>query len=603
MSSKRKLSWKLPKELSSQELKQLQKLHTGISANFPGISELAVQFLWNRGIREAKQALELLSSDAERLFKSAETLPGALVAAAKIITAMEAGKQIFIYGDYDVDGVCATAILWRFLYWELGYKLVKPIIPNRYSEGYGINEVRLKAELAEVEEGQEVLLITVDCGIKDAELLSSIAAANGKLEVIITDHHLPPDFSADKPLAAADVVQPGQLLVHPRLTGLFPWPEICAAAISWMLTGEIRGQLKDSMASIDDQSIEGSRLESLELAALATVCDQMPLLGINRDIVKIGLAQMGKSNNQGLKALAQVAGIDLSKVGVYELGYVLGPRINAAGRMEDATIALKLLCTRSQEAAAELANNLELLNRERQDHTKAALSEMATIAADASVAILTNPDWKEGIVGLIAGKLQEATGLPSLVATQNHQGDWVGSARSSGQVNITELIASQQHLLVKFGGHAQAAGFTLLDKNLAAFKEGIASQAVKLQPSNFTLERQIDLVITPETVSIAEIDSLKLLEPFGQEFEPPKMLLKQIILGSYREFGQENRHLSAKQQTPTGSYELIWFNHDLELKNINEKQHSFVGSLGYNEWRGQITPQFKITALYLDEEN
>ncbi len=360
MSSRRKLSWKLPKDFSALELKQLQKLRTEITAEIPGISDLAVQFLWRRGVKEPGQALELLTTDPERLFKAADMLPGAAEAAAKIIASMEAGKQIFIYGDYDVDGVCATAILWRFLYWEIGYKLVKPIIPNRYSEGYGINEERLKSELAEVEEGQEVLLVTVDCGIKDAELLSSIAAANGKLEVIITDHHLPPDFSSDKPLTSADVVKSGQLLVHPRLSGSFPWPEICAAAISWMLVQSIRSQIQTS----NDVTFENTSMESLELAALATVCDQMPLLGINRDIVKLGLNRMNSTNNHGLKALAQVSSIDLAQVGVYELGYVLGPRINAAGRMEDATIALKLLCTRSQKAATELAGELELLNRQ-----------------------------------------------------------------------------------------------------------------------------------------------------------------------------------------------------------------------------------------------
>ncbi len=599
MSPGRKINWNLPKKLSTRELKQLQRLRAEVSTEFEGISGIVIEFLWRRGFGKPLEALELLTSDPEKLFKAASVLPGVKDAAAKIINAMEAGKQIFIYGDYDVDGVCATAILWRFIYWELGYQQIKPIIPNRYTEGYGINEARLKSELELVDEGQDVLLITVDCGIKDAKLLEEIAAANGRLEVIITDHHLPPDFSADKPLVAADVLRSGQMLVHPRLSGNFPWPEICAAAISWMLTCEIRIQLGAS----NESSGQSIRVEGLELAALATVCDQMPLLGINRDIVRLGITQMANSTNQGLKALAQVASIDLAQVGVYELGYVLGPRINAAGRMQDATIALKLLCTRSQTAAMELAGSLELLNRERQDHTQAALKELATIPADASVAILTNSDWKEGIVGLIAGKLQEATGLPSLVASQNHQGDWVGSARSSLQVNITELIASQQQLLVKFGGHAQAAGFTLLNKNLAAFKAGIAEQARKTAPVDFTPQRQIDLVITPEMINIAEINSLKLLEPFGQEFEPPKMLLKDITINNYREFGQENRHFSAKQQMPTGDYELIWFNHGLDLKTISEKPHSFIGHLGYNEWRGQITPQFKITALYADEEN
>lgn len=487
-------------------------------------------------------------------------------AATQIAQAIKDGKKIYVHGDYDVDGVCATSILWKFLYREANADAL-PFIPSRFETGYGLTPQSL--DQLQSEGGQ--LIITVDCGIRDVDLIKEYQTKG--LEFIVTDHH---QFAVDE---KGKITLPKCTVVHPRLPKQeYPTAEVCAAFVAWKLVQAVAAEL----------GIGYDPLTDIDLVALATSCDMMPLTLENRIVVKLGIERIRHNPNLGIAKLLEIAGIKQNEVQAYHLGFVLGPRLNAAGRLESATTALKLLCTQNSTQAAELARQLDDLNRKRQDLTlqylEIAETELSTRMHE-KIMLIHGKDWPEGILGLVAGKLSEKFNRPVLVGSQ--VGDKiVGSARSIEKLHITNVLNDLQKHLVRYGGHAQAAGFTVLADAIDQFQQDLIARGdLDLVESDLEPILYADLNLNAKAANVAEVLSLQQLEPHGMGNPKPNALIANINLNSQRIFGKNSEHISF-EVAEQPELELIWFGKANYFNELNlDKNVDVIVQLGISNWR------------------
>lgn len=500
-------------------------------------------------------------------------------AAEKISEAIKQGKKIFIHGDYDVDGVCATALMWDFLYRELEADVL-PYIPSRFDEGYGLSESSIQAML---KEGAE-LITTVDCGVKDIDIVKKYVDQG--IDFVITDHHgLVVDSEGDKVISrdALAVVHPS----YPKFE--LEFAEICGTTVAWKLCCTIANKLE----------LDVDMTKYLDLVALATVCDVMPLEGENRVLVALGIRELRKSQRVGIQALAKVAGIELSKLQTYQLGFTLGPRLNAAGRMESALDALRLLTTSSASQAAELANKLNDLNVQRQDLTQKLILEaesvISKLPADQKLYVVHGAGWPEGIIGLVAGKLTEKYHRPVLVGSQLDK-EVKFSARSIPSFHITDSISKLAHLVTRFGGHAQAAGVSLSPENLAQFTQELVALSKDLTEDDMQSEINVDLILNGSELLLEEVALLEKLEPHGFGNPRPNFLLPNMELINTKKFGKENKHIKLLLRNNFGTFEALQFNSVLTELNPGDLIHLVVNA-GINEWNGKSEVQMIIRDL------
>ena len=474
--------------------------------------------------------------------------------------------RIMVWGDYDADGICAAAILWETLREEgadVSWRL-----PSRHAEGYGLNEAAVR-EIA----GEYQLLITVDCGISNAAEVA-LAREMG-LTVIVTDHHtLPPE------LPEADAVTD-------PLLGDYPCPYLCGAGVALKICQALQG-----MAGVEKR---------LDLAAIATVADVVPLLEENRIIVREGLKRIESSPRPGVQALLRSAGVSFPLRSDH-LAFRLGPRLNAAGRLESADLAAELLLTPDPVRAAELADRLEQLNARRQQMERAMTAE-----ADASVKqrpdfassrclIVAGEDWNPGLVGLTAGRLCERYHKPAIALS--FSGDTAtGSCRSIPGVNIVEMLRACEDLLVRFGGHAQAAGLTIARDQVEAFRLRL-DQVIRdrCDPVCFEPLKEYDLALpfrrwTPET--LARLDCL---EPTGCGNPAPVFLLPDVSVQSMRRVGKDLSHLQMSLLSEGAFLKGIGFSlgdaADAGLRQIDILYRPIL-----NEFRGNISVEAQVSAL------
>lgn len=420
----------------------------------------------------------------------------------RILEAVKNQELIIVYGDYDVDGICASAILYKGLT-SIGAKVL-PYIPHREKEGYGLSRLGLKSAK---ETGARVV-ITVDNGIVAFEQ-AKFAKELG-LDLIITDHHIP---DRRKPEAYA--------IVHST--------KMCGAAVAWCLVKDL---IKQELIS-----------ELLQFVAIATVCDLMPLLGLNRAFVFEGLLVLRKTTNPGLLALIDESGISLGDISSFEIGYVIGPRINAMGRLEHAIDSLRLICTKDPMKAKKLAKLLCNTNSTRQKLTMEAMEE-ANLLVDkqAKLHILASKDWPSGIIGLIAGKVCEEYYRPVIAISLGEEIS-KGSARSIDGVNIVELIRKHADILIDVGGHPGAAGFSILSKYVEIFKKRIKKYAEILPARERVLEIEMELDSKELTKSL--VTELQRFEPFGFNNRKPVFATKNMQISDIRTVG-EGKHLKGK---------------------------------------------------------
>ncbi len=520
----------------------------------------------NRGLSDPNDLTQFLEPDFEKDFHDPFLLPGMQKAVDRIKKAIADKERIMIYGDYDVDGISGTAIMFIALE-KLGAQ-VSYRLPHRVNDGYGLSA----KFISEFNDVNVKLLITVDCGISNADEIAK-ASAKG-IDVIITDHHTIPE---KYPSAAYEIVHPL------RPDSKYPFKKLTGAGVAFKVAQALFG--KDPFV-----------YELLDLASLGTVADCGPIIGENRLIVKKGLEILPQTRWEGLKSLLESAGVDTERpLNTFTIGYQIAPRINAAGRIDSPYYALQLLV---KEDAKNLADKLESLNRKRQDMLKKALddAEKRYVESDDNYLIIEHDkQWHVGIIGLVAGKLAEKFNKPAIIL-QDFDDYLVASARSPQFFNIVEALTEHKDYLMHFGGHAQAAGFNIKKDRFEDFKKAIKEYAKqKLQSSEIVSSLAIDCEILPEEMNWETFEFIRSLEPYGIANERPIFLLKDAVIQHAKVVGKDEKHLSIYINKGGVNIRGIGFNLGEHAEYVrNQRSLDVVFQLDENQWKGQSSLQMKI---------
>ena len=445
-------------------------------------------------------------------------LPDLEVAVSRLAQACRQGETVAVYGDFDVDGVTAAALLTEG-FASLGAKAI-PYIPHRVDEGYGLNEQAIES----LSNLGATLLVTADCGTSS---LREVAFARGQgMDVVVLDHHTVP------PLL------PGAIIVNPRRDPE-SLDEPAACGIAYYVLQALHQALG---RPTDDASM-------LELVALGTVCDLAPLVGENRRLVREGMRAMAQTKRPGLRALFDVAGVDTDRIDTEVIGFTLGPRLNAAGRLAHARLAFDLLVCRDEERARELAKELDALNRERQQATADAVDlaeELMAEEGEPSLIMLGHPEFPLGIVGLVAARLADSRHRPAVVYQQGDETSRA-SARSIQEFDVTAALRTCPELFERFGGHRMAAGFTARNENLPAIKERLQAEAEsQLAGRDLTPSIDIDAELPLSALRGEELRWLGRLAPHGFGNPEPVFLSHGVVVAERRSVGKDGQHLRLK---------------------------------------------------------
>ncbi len=551
---------------------------------------LVQRILMTRGITDMASMEKFLNPSIKEYMPNPSVLHDMDIAARLIADAVLSHKKIAIYGDYDVDGITSTAIFVKYLR-ALGCDVMWHL-PTREGEGYGLNI----AAVDDIARAGAQMMITVDCGISGNSEVAHARAIG--MQVIITDHHSP-----DSVLPDADAV------INPKraddTSGL---SYLAGVGVAFLTLVALRRELKSRPLAADmAQRVDDTNLMNfLDLVALGTICDTMPLVGLNRAFVATGLKVLGLRQNLGLRTLMDVAGI--KKPSVYAAGFALGPRLNAAGRLDSAAPALELLLTDNPLVANDLAQRLHAMNQERIDIQNAIMlsaNDLAKKCCDSGRCSLyvCGDNWHGGVMGIIAGRLKDKYNLPSCVATRS-DGVVNGSGRSIPGVDLGRIIhdALANGILSEGGGHAAAAGFSLSAENEAAFCDFL-EQSVKEQLNGEMPHQEIvaDAEIDAGGATMKLVNKLSALEPFGQGNPEPMLILHGAVL-RYAAVMGNGAHLRGAVATSAGTQlSFVGFNlvgtpvGDFLLDDANANTKIIMlGRLKENEYNGRVNAQFFI---------
>ena len=570
----------------TERLDEAGSLAASAMAQRDGIPELVARVMAGRGVA-IEDAAGFLVPSLRALMPDPSTLTDMDAAAARIADAVIAGESVAIFGDYDVDGASSSALLARFLRAQ-GIE-ARIYIPDRIFEGYGPNPEAIRSLIAE---GAR-LIVTVDCGSTSFESLA-LAESLG-CDVVVLDHH---QMSEERP--------PCRALVNPNrpddLSGL---GYLAAVGVTFMAIVAVNRELR-RRGWYGETRREPDLMRWLDLVALGTVCDVVPLVGLNRAFVVRGLAILRQAGNPGLAVLARLARVD-GPLSPYHLGFLLGPRINAGGRIGDAALGAKLLSLDDEAEAEIVAATLDDLNRQRQAIETAMLEE-AVAEADAeigssegpAVLVTANPRWHPGIVGLIAARLKERFRRPAFAIAFHANGTGTGSGRSVSGVDLGALVrrAVAEGLLVKGGGHAMAAGLTIEMSRLGdfrAFLEANAAEASRAAREEHVL--RIDGALTGRAATAELIDSIERAGPFGAGHPEPVFALPSHRIAYAEVVG--NGHVRASLSTGDHNLKAIAFRAaDTDLGRAMLERRGlplhFAGMLGIDHWQGRRQASFRI---------
>jgi len=509
--------------------------------------QIVTELLKNRGIETNKEREEFFKPTAPTKvsLKSLGIKESEVKKAIRRIKKAKKNKEkVIIYGDYDADGICATAILWETLY-SLGLNVL-PYIPERFSEGYGLNVESIK-KLKEKDPDLK-LIITVDHGIV-ADKKVDVASSLG-IDIIITDHH-----------------QKGKTI--PKAFAIIHTDKISGSGVSWILSREISKNVEDK----------------LELAAIGTIADQLPLIGPNRSIAKYGLTKLNKTKRPGLLALFEGARIK-NEIGPYEVGFLIAPRINSMGRLEHAIESLRLLCTRDKSKAEELARHMNSTNSERQRIVEEVVAHALRQAQGArmeGIIVMASKNYHEGVIGLAAARIVEEFYRPAIVLSK--KGDISkASARSISGFNIIEAIRNLEDLYIEGGGHPMAAGFSIETKNIEKFGKKINAYAKsRLTKDILSKKLRIDLEVDFSALNQDLYKNLLEFEPTGLGNPGPTFTTKGVEVLDARTVGQLARHLKLRLRQNGHIFDAIYF--------------------GGGEIYSTLTPDTKIDIAYQFEDN
>jgi single-stranded-DNA-specific exonuclease len=534
--------------------------------------------LYQRELRDQQGIAEFLSTDYKRGIHDPFLLKGMDAAARRTAAAIAEGEPIAVYGDFDTDGVTAVTLLMQAIAAMGGD--IRPYIPHRLREGYGLN-VEAVDQLAA--EGVR-LLITVDCGISNVHEVAR--ARELGLDVIVTDHHTPP---AVLPEAFA--------VVNPKQPGCgYPYKQLVGVGIAYKLVQALaRLGLKMPLRGRD----------LLDVVALGTVTDMGPLNGENRVLVRAGLESINTTQRPGLKALIVAAGLVQGKISSGDISYMLGPRLNAAGRIDDAVLAYKLLLADDFGAAQQLAADLNQANRRRQELSKeiqaAARVQVEQLGKQANrIVVLDGEGYPAGVVGLVAAKLVEDLGRPVLMLERG-EATSRGSARSVPGFSIIEALTACEDLFVRYGGHSAAAGFTIATERLPELEARLLAYAEAHLPDDMLAPAlEIDAELPLGALTWELLEQIAVLEPFGQANPQPVLMSRRVRVAGAWPRGAEGQHLKLRLDDGNGgpSYEAIAFRlGHLAPHFAKPRAVDIAYTLEAHEWNGSRTLQLNIKDL------
>ncbi|MBQ7705241.1 MAG: single-stranded-DNA-specific exonuclease RecJ [Selenomonadaceae bacterium] len=509
-------------QIKAEDAAQVKKLAAAV-----GISELTAKILIHRGITNAAEAEKFLNAETAQEFYNPLLMSGMEDAVDRIIIAIEGEEKICIYGDYDVDGMSGVAFLTHALR-NYGAN-VEYYIPDR-SEGYGINVKALEKIIA----GGASLLISVDCGISNAKEISAVA---GQIDFIITDHHLPP-LEKINPDEVVAVIDPHQEICN------YPDKNLCGAGVAFKIAQALAQELEGVPFS--------EYTNDIELVALATVADLVPLTGENRKIVKLGLKKMFDTNCIGLKELIKISGFENKKISASNVAFQIAPRLNSVGRLKSAKIGVELLTTDDEQKAAEIAAELEASNIERKEIEREIFvqaEEKLQILRDEKggnlwTLVVADKNWNAGIIGLTASKLAEKYSLPTIIISVGEKISR-GSCRSIPALHIKNTLDTMADLFENYGGHSQAAGFSIPTKKIPELKRRFDEYVRKnLTDEDFPPVVEIDALVHPAQIDLKTAEEFEKIEPCGIGNPEAVLACRNVLCDAVKIIGADKSHLS-----------------------------------------------------------
>lgn len=512
----------------------------------------------NRGLETPAKLKEFLNPEFAQILKTPVTdIEKGL---SRVLKGIKDKEKMIVYSDYDADGICATAIMWETLN-DLGADIM-PYVPHRIKEGYGL----AKEAITSLAEQGVKLIITVDHGVTAVAQVDH--AKKLGVDVVITDHHVKP-------------------AIVPKSVALVHSTSFCGAGVSWRFCWELVQKL--------DKSYSDKLMDKLELAALATIADLVPLVGGSRAIVKLGLEKLTKTKRPGIKALIKSANVK-GEIGTYEIGHILAPRINAMGRIEHGLDSLRLLCARNQSQADELASLLTKTNSKRQDLTISAIdSARDLVIKEHLVGVISHDTWHEGVIGLVASRMVEYHHKPMIVIAKGESGRSKGSARSIVGFNIVEAIRAQSEFLLDAGGHPMAAGFSIETKHIGSFTEAINKYAKGIMTEDLFIPK-IDIECPMEEADI-NMDALKQIsqfEPYGVANPEPLFETKGMVVEDIRCVGAQNNHLKLQ----VNGFGAIGFNMGEKKAEIRPGDRlNLVYTISEDRYNGGLQLKIKDVSL------
>ncbi|MCL5256477.1 MAG: single-stranded-DNA-specific exonuclease RecJ [Chloroflexi bacterium] len=564
-------TWRVGPTVPEEELSEIGR-----------VPAVVARILYNRGFRTEELVAGFLDPQFDTL-ADPFLMAGMEQAVGRIDRAIKNGELIAVYGDFDADGLTSSALLSQVLK-SLGARVTVKI-PNREDEGYGLNRLALQ-ELARREGAK--LVITVDCGISSRE---EIDFANSiGLDVIVTDHHLP---LSERPAAVA-VIDPRQSACR------YPFKDLAGVGVAFTL---VRGLARSGIWKVDFKAAQ-----LLDLVSLGTVADVVPLLGENRILVKYGLVALNRTRRPGLQALMSQAGIKPGGVDSDSIGYALAPRLNAAGRISDARISFQLLTSETIEEAKALTQALEAKNTERQQLTERALSSAIQLVeqhGDRRLFLVAGKGWNAGVIGLVAGRLAEQFHRPVAVVRVD-QDEFRGSARSIPGFDITKALGKCDDLLTRFGGHAQAAGFSGRSENIDALRERLCSVAdSEITDEDLQPVLDIDAEVAAGDVTYENWRQLERLAPFGCGNPTPVFLMRDMPVASVSTMGSEQQHLRLQlyDEGLSRVVDAVGFRFGYWAQQLEKGQRvDAVFVMQVNDWNGRRSVRLNLKDLRLSEE-
>ncbi len=493
------------------------------------------KLLYSRGITNEKEAREFLSPDFARDSHDPFLLPDIHIATERIVRAVETGENISVWSDYDCDGIPGGVMLTDILR-TLGAK-VTHYIPHRHDEGYGLNIEGIN----ELAASGNTLIITVDLGSTDTEPAARAKELN--IDLIITDHHTIPEVLPE----ALAIINP-----H-RADSKYPFTDLCGAGVAWKLAQALLTILRKRQIEDPDKICalsEGQEKWLLDLVGMATIADMVPLLGENRALAQYGLLVMRKNRRPGLRSLLSLAKINADRITEDDIGFMIAPRINAASRMDSPHLAARLLAEKDLGKSEDTARELQRLNDERKGTVAAIVKEARhrlreqseNSTTKPSVLVMGSPDWRPGVLGLVANKLMETEHVPVFLWGRHGETSLKGSCRSDGSVHVVEMMRAAAHVFEGFGGHEIAGGFSLLEERaheLAPTLEA-AYASTRREPKDEVIFIDLELSVEEADKTLKEIAPLA---PFGVGNPKPLLAFRNVTISKIKTFGKHSEHL------------------------------------------------------------